>query len=49
MVYIAALLDRGDKFRLANYDTASVETAMLNGFASRPDAVLLVSTGQRAA
>jgi hypothetical protein len=49
MAYIAALLDRGDKFRLANYDTASVETAMLNGFARKPDAVLLVSTGQRAA
>jgi hypothetical protein len=49
MTYIAALLDRGDKFRLAVYETASGEAAMQNAFASRPDVVLMVSTAQRAA
>jgi hypothetical protein len=49
MTYIAALLDRGDRFRLAVYETASGESAMQNAFASRPDVVLMVSTAQRAA
>jgi hypothetical protein len=50
MAYIAALLDRGDKFRLALYDAPTVGAAMQKAFAGSPapDAVLMVSTGQRA-
>ena len=50
MAYIAALLDRGDKFRLALYDAPTVGAAMQKAFAGSPapDAVLMVATGQRA-